>query len=191
MCWPEPLFPGWKHYPEALCFGPRGDYSCCCRRGWYCQRGWTVNPSWPYSFGEIYEGWIDGLMFTPGLIYLIQDSIQMHRGLFARRHHAVIAVLHFMRSTLKNSTFQIETFMLPRGHTQKKHRSDAGRKNLSPVCVLKFRLMLSPWLTLLFSFLLSSCLLGRDWCGHFPSKVSLNTFPLQCSCQPNTFTLRS
>lgn len=58
MCWPEPLFPGWKHYPEALCFGPR-DYSCCCWRGLYHRRWWTLNPSLAYSFGEIYEGWKD------------------------------------------------------------------------------------------------------------------------------------
>lgn len=51
-------------------------------------------------------------------------------------------------------------------------------------------LMSSPWLTFLFSFLLSSCLLGRDF-RPFPSKVSLNTFPLPYSRKPNTFTLKS
>lgn len=54
VCWPGLLFPGWKHYPQALCFGP-GDRSRCCRQGWYCQRWWTVNPSQPRSYGEIYK----------------------------------------------------------------------------------------------------------------------------------------
>lgn len=114
-----------------LCFGT-WDYFCCCRQGLHHQWWWTVNPSWPYGFGEIYEGWIDRFMFTAGLISLIQRSIHMHRGLGARRH-----LMQCVRRALKKRLSKIKMSILPQGHTKKNQkRRDKSERNISSVCVI-------------------------------------------------------
>lgn len=65
--------------------------------GFHCQRSWTKSIK-AIQFGGWrggkYEGWIGGVMFTPGLIYLSQLSLQLHRGSLARRHRTVIEAIH-------------------------------------------------------------------------------------------------
>lgn len=70
----------------------------------------------------------------------------------ARRHRTVTAVMQHVRSTLKKHLLKDRNVHVASGHTFKK------KKEKNPLFVL----MLSPWLTFLFSFLLSLCLLGRD-----------------------------
>lgn len=102
---------------------------------------------------------IDTFMFIAGLIYLILHSIPS-------------IVMCCQRGTLKKHHRKMWLSILPHGHTKK-----GKKKKQKPSHVVLSESMLSPWLTCLFSFLLSSCLLGR-YCGHFHQKVSLNKFPL-------------
>jgi len=87
-------------------------------------------------------------------------SIQLHGGFWASRHLVVVAV------TLCESTFRetplsdVRVCDAVRSYAEKqKNKAGADRQKSSSVCVINSELLLSPWLTFLFSFPFSSCLL--------------------------------